>query len=597
MPIDCDVHSRGTKAATVVAALLFDLCSFSGVEGNVVCPQLLWSDEFNGTSLDETNWVHQLGDGCSEGVCGWGNNELQVYQTENTQVSDGYLTITARREQQTYTSSRIRSINLQSFQYGLFEARIQIPQASQGVWPAFWMLGDNFEDVGWPLCGEIDIMENIGREPQTVHGTIHYGLAFPQNQFSGNSYCSPGIDFAEDFHIFAVEKTPNKIRWLVDGVVYFEREPGDLSPYEWPFEQNYHFLLNVAVGGNFPGNPDFGSRFPVAMKVDYVRVFDSSLGELSGPNRVSFGETGVVFEVLNPSPAYDSFSWIVPSGAQIASGQGSTRITIDFGTTIGSGLVSVEATSSACVADKRSFQMYVVIENIQQTTLFLNGGDTNESAEVTLKTGTMTNPAPNPQIQCPFVSRNTVQYRRNNGAQYDTILLSTDALNDPILFLPGGDHVFQMDVFSSTANPGTEILLQLENSNVASGGNYPNGRHSRFVGTLNGEKGEWQTITFDFLDRPSQQETTVNQIALLFASNSFTNDVYYIDNFAAYKVIPIPQGAVTEMPSPSPNITVENDSDQGDDDDDETSGVEVTSQGWFQLVGIGMLLTTFIILQ
>ncbi len=242
--------------------------------------QLVWSDEFSGTdgsAPDATKWAIQTGGG------GWGNNELESYtaRPQNVQVSGGNLVITASKEDYTgadgiarhYTSARLQSKGLFSQQYGRFEARIQIPKG-QGMWPAFWMLGNNIDTAGWPACGEIDIMENIGKEPSMVHGTLH-APGYPPAGFTAAYTLPNGQNFGDGFHVFAAEWEPQQIRLYVDGTLYAtDTQSGSPAPNAWPFDgQPFFMLLNLAVGGGWPGNPDATTQFPQQMLVDYVRVY------------------------------------------------------------------------------------------------------------------------------------------------------------------------------------------------------------------------------------------------------------------------------------------------------------------------------------
>ena len=242
--------------------------------------RLVWSDEFNdrnGSAVDSTRWSFDIGGH------GWGNNELETYtsRASNAHVEDGSLVITALKETFTgpdkitrdYTSARLLTRKKFSQQYGRFEARIKIP-FGQGIWPAFWMLGENIETVHWPNCGEIDIMENIGREPSTVHGTFH-GPGYSGGKGVSAAYTLPnGEKFADDFHIFAVEWESNVIRFYADGKLYSTRTPADLpAGASWVFDHPFFLILNVAVGGGWPGNPDETTVFPQRMLVDYVRVY------------------------------------------------------------------------------------------------------------------------------------------------------------------------------------------------------------------------------------------------------------------------------------------------------------------------------------
>jgi beta-glucanase (GH16 family) len=240
---------------------------------------LTWSDEFDapdGSAPDAKKWTEETGGG------GWGNNELEYYTARraNSRVEKGNLVIDALQETFTgpdgvtreYTSARLKTAKLFTQKYGKFEARIRIPKG-QGMWPAFWMLGDDISTAGWPACGEIDIMENVGFEPATVHGTIH-GPGYSGDKSLGAPYVLASGNAADDFHVFAVEWEPREIRFYVDGQLYETRTPADLpAGARWVFDHPFFLILNVAVGGKWPGNPDGSTKFPQQMLVDYVRVY------------------------------------------------------------------------------------------------------------------------------------------------------------------------------------------------------------------------------------------------------------------------------------------------------------------------------------
>lgn len=233
---------------------------------------LVWSDEFNGTAIDLNNWTFDIGWGQN----GWGNAELQYYtdRPQNARVENGTLVIEAHQERfraQEYTSARLKTQGLHEWTYGRFEARIKVPYG-QGIWPAFWTLGNNIETVGWPQSGELDIMEHIGREPSTVYGTVH-GPGYSGAEGVGGSYTlSAGQQLTDAFHVFAVEWEPTEIRWYIDSTLYATVTPDDV-PGEWVFDHPFFFIMNVAVGGYWPGYPDETTVFPQAMYVDYVRVY------------------------------------------------------------------------------------------------------------------------------------------------------------------------------------------------------------------------------------------------------------------------------------------------------------------------------------
>lgn len=238
---------------------------------------LVWSDEFDGpegSRPDASKWVYDVGGG------GWGNRELQYYtdRTDNVRLDGrGVLEIVARAEpfmERSYTSGRLKTQGKFTHRYGRIEARIQIP-TGRGIWPAFWALGESIERVGWPTCGEIDVMENNGAQPTIVYGTIH-GPGYSGGAALSRSYSVPGGDrLTDDYHVFAVDWSERGIRWLLDGVPYATQLPSNVpAGKEWVYDQPFFLLLNVAVGGNFVGDPDAATRFPQTMRVDYVRAWE-----------------------------------------------------------------------------------------------------------------------------------------------------------------------------------------------------------------------------------------------------------------------------------------------------------------------------------
>jgi beta-glucanase (GH16 family) len=233
---------------------------------------LVWEDQFEGTTLDIANWTHETGTGSN----GWGNNELQYYRSNNTTLQDGHLIITAKEESvsgSNYTSSRIISKDKKTFRYGRIDVRAALPRG-KGLWPAIWMLGNNFETVGWPACGEIDIMEMVGggSGDRTVHGTVHWENSGQHAEYGGNTSLSSGT-FNDEFHVFSIEWTASEIRWYLDDTEFhvISTTPAELDE----FRRSFFFIMNVAVGGNWPGNPDATTTFPQHMIVDYVRVFQA----------------------------------------------------------------------------------------------------------------------------------------------------------------------------------------------------------------------------------------------------------------------------------------------------------------------------------
>ncbi len=224
--------------------------------------RLVWADEFNGTSIDTTVWTFETGNN------GWGNNEHEFYTASNATVKDGELLITARKESvgtASYTSARMKTQGRKSFIYGRVEARMKIP-LGQGLWPAFWMLGENISSIGWPKSGEIDIMEHINAD-SLLYGTAHWDK---------NGHVSSGGKTVFDpsaYHVYDIEWTADVLTWHVDGVKYHELSITNSTGNVFPFHSPFFILLNFAVGGDWPGHTIDDSKLPASMYVDYVRVY------------------------------------------------------------------------------------------------------------------------------------------------------------------------------------------------------------------------------------------------------------------------------------------------------------------------------------
>lgn len=253
--------------------------------------ELVWSDEFEGTELDTSKWSYRIGDGCDDvplacgafdsvatDRCQWGNNEKQYYtdRPKNVRVEDGKLFITAVREPQPfrgyrYTSARIRTLNKGDWKYCRIDARAKMP-IGQGYWPAIWMLSSERRYGGWPCSGEIDIMEYLGNNPFEILSTIHFGTSYWK--FISNYFREPGFNFAEDFHTFTLVWDESCMRFFVDNQQVGDPfSPSSTLPQTYPFQEKFHLIMNVAVGGNLPGDPTPATVFPQSMEVDYVRVY------------------------------------------------------------------------------------------------------------------------------------------------------------------------------------------------------------------------------------------------------------------------------------------------------------------------------------
>ncbi|MET8258564.1 family 16 glycosylhydrolase [Micromonospora sp. NPDC005205] len=297
-------------AATLVATATALVVPAHPDRAEAAIGPISWQDEFNspaGTPVDQNKWRFDTGGG------GWGNNERQYYTNSTSNAvhdGQGNLVITARRDNPAnyqchygrceYTSARLLTAATFTQTYGRFEARIKIPRG-QGTWPAFWMLGTG---GGWPDAGEIDVMENIGREPNTVYGTVHGPGYSGAGGITGSR--TLGAPLADTFHTYRVDWEPNVITWYVDGVQYHRVDPARLGGSRWVFDHPFFMILNVAVGGNWPGYPDGSTQFPQQMLVDYVRVSSYTSGgggdPTPGTNRIRGAQSGRCIDIPGADP-------------------------------------------------------------------------------------------------------------------------------------------------------------------------------------------------------------------------------------------------------------------------------------------------------
>lgn len=234
---------------------------------------LVWAEEFNGTTLNTNDWNYETGTNN-----GWGNNELQNYTSgaNNAYIENGSMVIEAKQESSggaDYSSARLTTQGKKKFTYGKIEFRAKVP-STKGIWPALWMLGENVNSVSWPTCGEIDVMEAVNKEvPDKVYGTAHWGPSTANHQQSGNNYTLASGDYSDDFHIYSIEWDADKIQWFMDGNKYHEVSKSEITAGTYPFDKEFFIIMNIAVGGQWPGNPDTGTTFPQKMYVDYIRVY------------------------------------------------------------------------------------------------------------------------------------------------------------------------------------------------------------------------------------------------------------------------------------------------------------------------------------
>jgi beta-glucanase (GH16 family) len=242
---------------------------------------MVWRDEFDGAAIDPSRWAFEIGGS------GWGNNELEFYtdRSENARLENGELVLEARAEEylhRDYTSARLITQGLFAVAYGRIEARMRMP-AGNGLWPAFWMLGTDIGQSPWPACGEIDIVEFLGREPDRAYGTVH-GPGYSGGNGIGDHIEVPAGSLSDAFYVYAVEWEPGEIRWYLDEEEYFRVSSGQV-PGEWVFQHPFFLILNLAVGGNWPGPPNADTVFPQTLRVDYVRVYQrpGQAAEFQGP--------------------------------------------------------------------------------------------------------------------------------------------------------------------------------------------------------------------------------------------------------------------------------------------------------------------------
>jgi beta-glucanase (GH16 family) len=275
-PVGCTIATAGASGTIITEDGTYLPTDNTGYSTPSSYPgyTLVWSDEFSGTALNTGTWNQEIGNGTG----GWGNNELEYYTNspKNTFVSEGNLIIEARKEAIggfNYSSGRMTTQGKKSFKYGRIDIRAKLP-VSKGMWPALWMLGENINSVGWPACGEMDIMELVGTYPSRVTSTMHWKSAAGVHVTKGDNYnLTPG-DFSQQFHVFTMIWTADNIRCYVDDKLFVTIGATDIGTPN-PFNASQFFIFNVAVGGNWPGPPDATTTFPQRMFVDYVRVFQN----------------------------------------------------------------------------------------------------------------------------------------------------------------------------------------------------------------------------------------------------------------------------------------------------------------------------------
>lgn len=346
-----------------------------------------------------------------------------------------------------------------------------------------------------------------------AHGYLHYGNAWNDRTVKGGPIRTPD-KVGDDFHVYAIEKTPNQIHFFLDNQLFQSYSSSDVeSKFEWPFENTFHFLLNLAVGGHWPEYPNADTIFPTEMQVDYVRVYDfegGTFGEITGNRLVHVNQANEAY-CIEGGVAYDSFTWSVPDGATFVESSANC-ITVSFGAT--SGYVQAVAQSAAC--NDHTFRIPVQVQPFYEKEFaLLTPGGTDDRATVMSSTGAMT------------VANGAIEYTRNIAELYDHIQLNTTSIVNPNEYV-SQDSKFFLDLKSPTAAPCTRVLIQLEDSATALPDNYPIGRHSRYIAFLEGT-GEWQRLEFDFYDQIGVT-AKVDQILILLDSFVERADQYSMRN-------------------------------------------------------------------
>jgi beta-glucanase (GH16 family) len=485
---------------------------------------LRWADEFNGTILDSTNWEYQIGDGCPD-LCGWGNNELQSYQKKNVTVSNGILTILAKKESfqnSSYTSARIRSLNKFDFASGRIDVRARLPRG-KGYWPAVWFLPSENYYGTWPLSGEIDLMEGKGQEIKNTYGTIHYGAYPPNNKYTGATYTLPTGDFVSTFHTFTLLWKLDTIEWLVDGISYSKKTKKDLPDFWWPYNRNFHFIANLAVGGNFLGYPDASTPDTASLQIDYIRVYQN-LEDIfiTGPDAILRNDVQKLFYTQKLDGA--TYEWIAPAGSQIVSGQGTSSIRLNWG--LKSDTVKVKISFQNKTKTISKFVLALpdtcegVIDNQEEIrSMYWVGSNGNYRSS-------LANPSKDSINSSNLCSR----YYRSSTVIYDALIINTDLIKNAKAF-EDGNLILKMKLYT-IAPIGTEVNLNFENRALAALP-YPSGRRCVLQAKTTKTR-VWEELTFKLILKPDPNtpEAAINQLVLLFAPNTNSSDVFYFDDFS-----------------------------------------------------------------
>jgi len=490
------------------------------------CVQAVWEDNFDGTSLNSGLWNYDIGDGSGTPAgAGWGNGELQSYtnSANNIKVENGNLVITALYSGSNYSSAKIKTTAAVNgfVKYGRIEARMKLPSAT-GVWPAFWMLP---KSGSWPDAGEIDILEASHKNPSKTQSTIHY--AYPASTHQYTTGILNTIDLSADFHIYAMEWSENEIRFYFDGQLYLTVSPEVTMGNAWPFNGEFYLILNVAVGG--PNTPYTGqivpisSEYPASLIVDYVKVESGPLStSIIGDNKVYQNSTKTYSIV---SVAGGTYSWTVPQGATIQSGQGTNSIDVKFASTL-TGDVSCSITNSC---GTNLYKKSVTVEQAFLVKKIYEDFETNRNITYGTPTGTLQQALDNPAPGGVNTSTKTGKYIRNAAELYDVIPLQNAGVDQAGLYVTQQRRI-HLDI-NTNAPVGTLVRIQFESSSVSTPINYPYGRHSVYDAYTT-KQNAWETLEFGYVNSPDINilGTDIDLFTLLIDPGNTTGYTVLFDN-------------------------------------------------------------------
>lgn len=527
--------NKSLGKARIIVLLVFASLQVFGV--NVFAQsnseKLVWQDEFDGTTLDESKWGYELGDGCPA-LCQWGTGQLDYSRKENVTVSNGLLTLSIKKENlgaasnnRDWTTGRIRTYQKVNFKYGRIEARLKGVE-TQGHGFAFWMLGSNAEVVSWPKCGEIDIFEQTGKFPDKNIGTTHFQESYGHAWNQGYIYLEPGDKFASNFHTVGLEWTPDSMSWYMNdanGVrkyyhTFHISEP--INGYD-PFNRDFYLIMSVGMGGDYSGAPDATTLPQQDVQIDYVRLYEGPQHIfVDGPSTVYEGDAGKVYSTKAQAGA--TYNWSVPAGSTITSGQGTNEITVNFGST--SGKVNLTETLVDC--DPKTVNKEVTVEKAIVTDNIYEDFELNRNCTYDYRSGVLTeevtNPAPNSVNSSPKVG----QYIRNISENWDALVLVDVHPGHAGEFVQGTKRLF-MDVYTD-APIGTKVTLGFENSAVASP-DFPYGKHSNYA-AYTSKQNSWERLEFELTDVPDKYAGAykVDKFVLMFDQGVKSGNTWYFDN-------------------------------------------------------------------